>query len=86
MSELMFNWVDFDVQMIFTNLRSIFWTIIVYITYLQTDVIIDNKIKIEQRLFRFLSTTCRTMRRRTVRIAIENDSLWSVLHPSRATV
>ena len=86
MSELMFIWIDFGVQTIFTNLLSIFWRIIVYITYLQTDVIIDNKIKIEQRLFRFFSIICRTMCRRTIRIAIENDSLWSVLHPSRATV
>ena len=64
MSELIFKRLDFDVQMMFTNPLSILEGIIVYIyaTY-RLMLSSNNKIKIEQWLFRFLFTVWYTIRR-----------------------
>lgn len=39
MCELIFKWLDFDIQIIYINPSSIFWRITVsgYITYLQAN-------------------------------------------------
>lgn len=65
MSELIFKSLDFDVKTIFSNLASIFQRIVVYI-YITYRLLVssNNKIKVEQWLFRFFSTACRSVARK----------------------
>lgn len=62
MSELIFKSLDFNVQTIFSNPASIFQRIAVYI-YITYRLLVssNNKIKVEQSLFRFFSTACRSV-------------------------
>lgn len=63
MTELIFKWLDFNVQTIFADTISIFLGSIVYIYIICRLIMSSNdKIKLEQGLFRFLSTTYRAVR------------------------
>lgn len=58
MTELIFKWLDFNVQTIFADPLSIVYIYIIY----RLIMSLNDKIKLEQRLFRFLSTTCHAVR------------------------